>query len=227
MRTIVFDILKTIVLYTLLCIATFLISVTIVQYSSFDEHVAFLQYKQEYLHIYHWKAAFYIHVFTSIFCLIAGFTQFSTHLQASYPSIHRFIGNLYVFNILVINFPAALIMAYYANGGLPTKLAFLILDALWFWFTLKALLEVKSKNFLQHEHYMIRSYALTFSAITLRTWKLILTSATTIDPDSLYMINAWLGFVPNWLAAEYYIRMKNKNRLSSAESTPENNPDKH
>jgi hypothetical protein len=32
------------------------------------------------------------------------------------------------------------------------------------------------------------------------------------------MINAWLGFVPNLLAAEYYIWVKNKRRLSSAKS---------
>ncbi|WP_018341485.1 DUF2306 domain-containing protein [Cytophaga aurantiaca] len=210
MKAIVFDALKTIFIYTILCVATFLISTTILEYTSFNEQAAFLKYKQEYLHITSWKIAFYIHVFTSIFCLIAGFTQFSKSLQTEYPALHRFIGKVYVFNILVINFPAALIMAYYANGLLPTKIAFTILDCLWFWFTLKAFLEVKKRNFKSHENYMIRSYALTFSAITLRTWKLILSSTTDIDPDSLYMINAWLGFVPNLLAAEYYIWMKNK-----------------
>jgi hypothetical protein len=39
-------------------------------------------------------------------------------------------------------------------------------------------------------------YALTFSAITLRTWKLILSRSFHIDPVHLYMIDAWLGFVP-------------------------------
>ena len=218
MKSILFDTLKTLFIYTILCVSTFLISTTIVEYSSFRDNVAFLQYKQDYLHITHWKIAFYIHVFSSIFCLIAGFTQFSKHIQTSYPSIHRFIGKVYVFNILVINFPVALIMAYYANGMLPTKIAFTILDCLWFWFTLKAFLEVKKKNFKQHENYMIRSYALTFSAITLRTWKMILSNTTDIDPESLYMINAWLGFVPNWLLAEYYIWMKNKNLLYSAKT---------
>ncbi|MGN6646729.1 MAG: DUF2306 domain-containing protein [Cytophaga sp.] len=210
MPALLFDLLKTILVYTLLCIATSLMASIIIQYSSFDEQVAFLQYKQGYLHITSWKIAFYIHVFTSIFCLIAGFTQFPRSIQKEFPRVHRFIGKVYVFNILVINFPAALIMAYYANGMLPTKAAFLILDCLWFWFTLKAFLDIKNKNIRSHENNMIRSYALTFSAITLRTWKLILTATTSIDPESLYMINAWLGFVPNLLLAEYYIRLKNK-----------------
>ena len=55
---------------------------------------------------------------------------------------------------------------------------------------------------------MIRSYALTFSAITLRTWKFILSRTTHIDPLHLYMIDAWLGFVPNLLLAEWWIRRK-------------------
>lgn len=53
---------------------------------------------------------------------------------------------------------------------------------------------------------MFRSYALTFSAITLRTWKLVLPAIITIDSLTLYQVDAWLGFVPNLLLAEWYIR---------------------
>jgi len=180
----------------------------IVLYASFDQHVGFLREKQQYLPITSWKIAFYIHVFFSIFCLAAGLTQFSTYIQTYYRSVHRIIGKLYVVNILFINFPVALIMAYYANGFLPSKIAFFILDILWFGFTLKAFLAIKKGDVKGHKKYMIRSYALTFSAITLRTWKIILSNTTDLDPVSLYMIDAWLGFVPNLLVAEYLIRSK-------------------
>ncbi|MGZ4079121.1 MAG: DUF2306 domain-containing protein, partial [Bacteroidia bacterium] len=135
---------------------------------------------------------------------------FSSYLQNNYRKVHRLIGKIYVFNILIINFPAALIMAYYANGFLPSKIAFFILDSLWFGFTLKAFLEAKRRNIASHKEFMIRSYALTFSAITLRTWKLILSGMYNIEPITLYMIDAWLGFVPNLLIAEYLIRRKKK-----------------
>jgi hypothetical protein len=55
---------------------------------------------------------------------------------------------------------------------------------------------------------MIRSYALTFSAFTLRTWKFILSNTISIDPAELYVIDAWLGFVPNLAIAEIIIRSK-------------------
>jgi uncharacterized membrane protein YozB (DUF420 family) len=99
-----------------------------------------------------------------------------------------------------------MIMAFYANGHLPSKIAFIILDSLWFAFTYKAVVAIKAKDIKQHKRFMIRSYALTFSAITLRTWKIILSHSFTIDPLTLYMIDAWMGFVPNLLFAEWLIR---------------------
>lgn len=204
----VLDVVKTVLVYFVLCIAIFLMAKMVVLYASFDQHVGFLQVKQQYLPITSWKIAFYIHVFSSIFCLAAGLTQFSTYLQANHRAVHKTIGKFYVVNILFINFPAALIMAYYANGFLPSKIAFFILDILWFWFTLNAFLDIKKGDIQGHKNYMIRSYALTFSAITLRTWKIILSNTTDLDPISLYMIDAWLGFVPNLLVAEYLIKRK-------------------
>ncbi len=204
-KSILSDIFKTFIFYSLLCLATFLMARTILLYAGFETNVAFLQQKQEYLPIMTWRIAFYIHVFSSIFCLVAGFTQFSGEIQQKYKKLHRAMGRLYVGNILLVNFPAALIMAYYANGFLPSKTAFFILDILWFYFTLRAFIDIRKGAVQSHKNYMIRSYALTLSAITLRSWKLILSNTLTIDPVTLYMIDAWLGFVPNLLVAEYII----------------------
>ena len=49
------------------------------QYWPIRDDAAFLQIKQDYIEITHWKAAFFVHVFTSMFALAAGFTQFRCH----------------------------------------------------------------------------------------------------------------------------------------------------
>lgn len=210
MKKILVTLLKEASAYIILCVAIFLMIRTTLQYTTFEDDVAFLQFKQEYLHIHVWKIAFYIHVFTSVFCLAIGTTQFSKSIRTDYPKVHRVMGKIYVYNILIINFPAALIMGVYANGLLISKTAFLILDVLWFWFTLKAVIEIKNKNIIGHQNYMIRSFALTLSAITLRTWKLVLSSFFIIEPSLLYQIDAWLGFVPNLIVAELLIYYTNK-----------------
>ncbi|MFB6455396.1 DUF2306 domain-containing protein [Chitinophaga sp. Hz27] len=207
-------ILRLITLYLLLSVATILMLNTVLQYVSFKDNVGFLQYKQAYLHIGIWKLAFYTHVFSSILTLAAGFTQFMPSILQENKKLHRLIGRIYAWDILLINFPAGFIMAIYANGMLPSKIAFVVLDYLWAWFTLKAILAAKKGNIQLHKEFMIRSYALTLSAITLRTWKVVLGNTLVPDPELLYKIDAWLGFVPNILLAEWYIRNNRKNKFT-------------
>jgi uncharacterized membrane protein len=192
----------------LLSIATFLMLKGIIRYYPMQDHIGFLQFKQAYIHIWYWKIAFYTHVFSIISALLAGFTQFSAFILKKHRNIHRAIGKIYIYDVLFINFPATMIMAIYANGLLPAKTAFVILDCLWFWFTFKAVTEVKRGNIIAHKQYMMRSYALTLSAITLRSWKIIISGVVYIDPLHLYMIDAWMGFVPNLLFAEWLIRRR-------------------
>ena len=204
----ILEVLKVITLYFVISISVFLMFRLVLMYVSFDTNIGFLSLKQESIKNPIWLCSFYIHVFSSSFCLLAGFTQFSKTLLLDHPKIHRYMGKAYVFNILVVNFPVAMVMAFYANGLWPSKMAFTLLDLLWFWFTLQALLKIKNGDVIAHKQFMIRSFALTFSAITLRTWEIVLVSFTDLDLPTIYMIDAWLGFVPNLLIAEWLIYKK-------------------
>jgi len=206
--SIIKNIAKDIILYLLLSTATFAMLLTIVQYAGFKTDVGFLLMKQDYLSNDVWRAAFYTHVFSSIFTLCAGFTQFSSFVLKQHRKLHTIIGKIYAYDIFFINFPAGMIMAVYANGHLPSKIAFVMLDILWCWFTYRAVVAAKNGDIKAHRANMIRSYALTLSAITLRTWKIILSACFQLDPLTVYMIDAWMGFVPNLLFAEWLIRKK-------------------
>lgn len=198
-------IIRTILIYSILCMGTFLMLRTIINYTSFKSDIQFLALKQDYITNSVWKFAFYVHTFSAVFALLAGFTQFSKQFLQDYRKLHKIFGRLYVWDILVINFPAGFIMAIYANGGLAGKMAFLTLDILWFWFTFKAFTAALNKNFKKHRDYMIRSYALTFSALTLRTWKIVMTHLGWVDVHHIYIVDAWLAFIPNLILAEWII----------------------
>jgi uncharacterized membrane protein len=189
----------------------------IISYYPLNDQAGFLKFKQEYIGNEFWKTCFYIHVFTSLLALLAGFTQFSNHILTRHRNVHRLMGRVYAFNILFINFPAALVMGVFANGGIAGKTAFLLLDSLWFGFTLIAVLAIRNGDIRRHREFMIRSFALTLSAISLRTWKMVLTNTTDLDYGTIYIIDAWLGFLPNLLLAEWIIRRGRNKRLGVSE----------
>lgn len=183
-------------------------------YIPYNTDVGFLRIKQHYIHIDHWRIAFFIHVYASIWVLLAGFTQFSKGIQRNNPLLHRSMGYIYVTDVLLITGPAGLLMGFYANGGLSSRIAFVSLAALWIFFTAMALIKAKQKDFKAHRAYMIRSYALTLSAITLRAWKYAITNSFELPPMDVYRSVAWLGWVPNLIFAEWLIWRSN--RLSKA-----------
>lgn len=180
-------------------------SITIA-YIPYNTDVGFLRIKQQYIGIDHWRTAFFIHVYASMWVLFAGFTQFSKRLQRNQPKIHRTLGYIYVVDVLLITGPAGLVMGFYANGGLWSRIAFVLLAVLWIYFTAMALVKAKQKNFKAHRNYMIRSYALTLSAITLRAWKYGITNTMILPPMDVYRVVAWLGWVGNLFIAELVIR---------------------
>ena len=167
---------------------------------------AFLQIKQQYLGIKHWELAFWVHVFTSMLPLLAGFTQFAPRVLKKWPQIHRAMGRVYVITVCFITGPASLIMAFYANGGITSRIAFVTLALLWLGTTAMGWKTVLQRKWQLHREWMIRSYALTLSAITLRAWKYAIVLAFEPRPMDVYRIVAWLGFVPNLLIAEWLIR---------------------
>jgi hypothetical protein len=208
---------KYILLLLLLFFTVLMIRITLT-YIPIQTDVSFLRIKQDYIAVKHWLFSFFLHAFTSTFLLLAGFTQFSAYILKKYKRIHRLMGHLYVWNILVLTGPASLVMGCYANGGLFSRIAFVSLSVLWIYYTLRGFIAAIRKNFTLHRDYLIRSYALTLSAITLRAWKFLLSNAFDIPPMDLYRIVAWLGWVLNLIIAEriiYTLRNRNKHLLTT------------
>ena len=193
------------VLLLMLAFFSFLMLRIIVLYIPMHTDVAFLQLKQSYIHITEWRIAFFVHAFTSIFVLLAGFTQFSRWLLRNKPRLHRILGYGYVINILMVTGPAAFLMSFYANGGLSSQIAFVLLSVLWIGSTAMALYKALKKDFRAHRYFMMRSFALTLSALTLRIWKVLLANFTDLPPLERYRVIAWLGWTLNLLVAEWLI----------------------
>lgn len=170
-------------------------------------NIGFLRTKIPVYHIGHWRLSFYIHVFTSILALLAGFTQFSRGIMYRLPVLHRAAGYVYAADVLLVTGPAALVLAFYANGGLPARVSFILLAMLWLYFTTMAVIRARQRRFDSHGGFMLRSYALTLSAIALRSYAWLFDVLHIgMRPVHVYIFIAWASWVPNLLLAELMIR---------------------
>ncbi|RXM51058.1 MULTISPECIES: DUF2306 domain-containing protein [unclassified Chryseobacterium] len=182
---------------------------TISQYTSLDKTVGFLAFKQQVVDNPYWMAFFYIHIFSITLCLLAGLTQFSPQFLRENRGLHKIIGRIYVYNILMINVPACFVLGLFSNGGLIGITGFLIQDILWAYFTVVAVLSIKKGNIIRHKNFMILSYSVTTTAITFRIIKNLFYDEKLHDYELFYGMNVWLALIINLLIAYPFLRQKN------------------
>ena len=178
-------------------------------YFPWSDHTNFLVLKQDVVHSQPWRFAFQTHVITSSLVLLAGFTQFSHSIRNNTPRLHRYAGWLYIIATLGLALPSGFILALSANGGLSTQVCFVILGICWGISTVLALYYAFHGQWIRHRNWMIRSFALALSALSLRTWKLGLYALQPywdwLTPLHIYQLEAWLGWTINLLIAEFII----------------------
>jgi len=183
------------------------------QYVPINFNVAFLNIKEVEIAYPYYQYAFFSHVYTSIFVLLVGIPQFSKTIRNQFPKIHKSLGAIYIALILFIASPSGLVMAFHANGGIFSKISFSIQAILWFIFTLKAFQFIRKKDWVNHRKFMLRSYALTLSAISLRLFKWIIVSAFEWPPMDTYKIVSWLGWLVNIIVVEVYLLLEKNHQI--------------
>lgn len=200
--------LKTIIWMVTILLFCWLMLRLSIPYFGFRHDVDFLLTKQKIIHIKLWRYAFYVHVFLSIFSLIAGLTQFLPRIHKHNKKLHRIMGYIYAIDVVCLAGPSGLIMAFYANGTIVSKTSFVILSALWIFTTVVAMMKIFRKDFRAHEKWMIRSYALTLSAISLRLMAMVLPVIVQLNAHEEYALLAWLSWTINLAIAECIIYFK-------------------
>jgi uncharacterized membrane protein len=147
---------------------------------------------------------FYMHITGGGIALLTGWSQFSQSLRNKRKQLHRTVGKIYLISILFVGGPGGILIAYQADGGLVGKVGFALLGIFWWIFSAQAYLKIRQGNIQEHKLWMIRSYALTFAAVTLRIWLPLLGIGFSFE--EAYPLIAWLCWVPNMMFAELIIR---------------------
>lgn len=178
----------------------------VLPYLTFERAINFLGTKPDaVLDQAHFMVAFYIHITSSLFVIAAGLAQFVPALVRQYPKVHQWIGKIYILGVLVLAAPSGLVLAFYANGGLPAKVGFILQSIVWWGLTLAAWREIRQKRLSAHVDMMIRSFAVTLAAMSLRTESYIMFYWFGTKPIETYLTVTWLSWVGNLCMAELLI----------------------
>ena len=153
-----------------------------------------------------WSIAFYVHISFGGISLISGFSQFSEKLRINKIKIHKLLGKIYMLSVFLSG-TSAMFIAINATGGTISEMGFRSLAILWLFTTVMALNSVREQKIKAHQEWMIRSYALTFAAVTLRLWLPIVPAVLHLDFVRAYVIISWLCWVPIIIIAELIIQL--------------------
>lgn len=158
------------------------------------------------------QLAFYLHIGFGGLALLLSPLQFATRLRLRAPRVHRVVGRVVLASIAIGGL-AGLVLAPLSLAGAVGTAGFGLLAVLWLAFAATALLAVLRRDIAAHRRWMVRTFALTYAAVTLRLWLGVLIPAQMglagVDEqlafERAYLLVPFLAWVPNLLVAEWYL----------------------
>jgi uncharacterized membrane protein len=163
------------------------------------------------------QLAFYLHIGFSGLALLLSPSQFVTGLRTRAPQVHRAVGRV-VLGSIAIGGVAGLVLAPFSLAGAVGTAGFGLLAVLWVAFAATALLAILRGDVAAHRRWVVRTFALTYAAVTLRLWLAVLIAGQMglagVDEqlafDRAYFLVPFLAWVPNLLVAEWYLTTRSR-----------------
>ena len=95
-----------------------------------------------------------------------------------------------------------------------------MLAVLWLFTAGAAYVRIRAKQIESHKRWMIRNYALTFAAVTLRLWLIGLQALAGVPQLEAYITVAWISWVPNLLVAEWIVERSRRPLGAAGRTVP-------
>jgi uncharacterized membrane protein len=156
--------------------------------------------------------ALYVHVTCGGLALLLSPLQFAARVRNRLPRLHRWVGRLVLVAILVGGTAAVVISTVNLAGPIGTA-GFGLLGVSWIGCAVTAYLAIRRGDVLQHRRWMIRTFSLTYAAVTLRIWIPLMVALQAavfgvdgdVAFDRIYHVVPFLCWVPNLLVAQWFL----------------------
>lgn len=145
-----------------------------------------------------------LHVAGAALALLVSPLQLFPRLRGRVPGLHRWLGRLYVLGCTLGGI-AGVPLAYGTTAGPIATVGFGALALAWLVTTTLGWLSATRGQLTGHRSWMVRSFSLTYAAVTLRLYLALLPVLPVAFMDG-YRAVAFLCWVPNLFIAEVFLR---------------------
>jgi hypothetical protein len=141
--------------------------------------------------------------------LLIGPVQFLPGLRRRFTAVHRAMGVTYAASVAVAG-TAGIALALGITSGPVAGAGFGLLGIAWLGATAMAVRAVLAGRHAGHRRWMVRSFALTLSAVALRI-QLFMAGMTGMSFEASYPVIAFACWIPNLIVAEIWLRRRGQN----------------
>jgi uncharacterized membrane protein len=160
-----------------------------------------------------------LHVAGGVTALLLGPLQFVQRVRRRFPILHRTSGRVYAI-ACALGAPAGFMLALGTTSGPVAAVGFAIPALLWPVFTYLGVKCAMDGRFDEHRRWMLRSYAITSNAITLRLMLPFAGLVLHLPFSAAYPVIAWLSWMTNLALFEIYLRRTRTASVGKATLAP-------
>jgi len=156
------------------------------------------------------RYVFLTHVVLAGTALLLSPIQLSGRIRARFPRVHRVTGRI-VLVAIAVGGTAGILLSWFNVAGAVGTAGFGLLALLWITFAALGLRAILRGDIVSHRAWMMRTFAMTYAAVTLRVW-LIALIILLGDFYSAYLLVPFLSWVPNLIVVELILRRRSRDR---------------
>jgi hypothetical protein len=146
----------------------------------------------------------YIHIVGAATALLTGPLNFVAGVRAPWPNLNRWVGRIYVTGCL-LGGVGGLVAAFGSTAGPIVAAGFGLLAVCWIMANVQGWRMARARRFAEHRKWMIRSFAMSLAAVTLRLYMALLPILHFPVLEG-YRAISFLCWIPNLIVADFYIR---------------------
>ena len=163
--------------------------------------------------MFHIAVVGYAHTLGGAIASVIGPFQFVGALRRRYPRWHVWLGRIYL-TCVGSGALAGLYLSPDSAARNTFGIAFIALALAWLYTGVMAYTSIRARRVEEHRRWMIRNFALTYAAVTLRIEMPLFIVVGGLSPMTALDIVGWFCWVPNLILVELWMRRRRAPSLS-------------